>query len=640
LTSRAHIKPWGVTVTTPQTEHRAATVQVRTEIDNPDMADILVRTTLADPRGREVASIRTDLVVEDQPRSWKNREPVLDHELSVPDPQRWSLEEPVLYVARSEILTRDGVVLDRVDTRFGIREIRFDADGFRLNGQPVEFRGVCMHHDLGALGAAVSRAAQARQIRILQDMGCNAIRTSHNPPDPGYLDLCDEMGMLVLDEAFDEWRVGKVENGYHVHFDRWSERDLRDFVRRDRNHPSVVMWSIGNEIGDQTLGAGRLTARRLVGICHEEDPTRPVTAGLNAPQDATVNKVVDELDVFGVNYQPAHYERFRESYPDKPLFGSETASCVSTRGFYDFPERPMEKTYIHRDSLQVASFDLETPPWAKVPDVEFDGVDRCPYVMGEFVWTGFDYLGEPTPYNAEWPARSSYFGIVDLCGIPKDRYYLYQARWSGKRVLHLVPHWTWPGREGQKTRVQCYTSYDRIELFVNGASQGVREKDPAELMERYRLSWTDVVYQPGELKAVALSEDGEPLAEAVVRTAGAPHKLVLLPERTEIAADGNDLVYVRVRMHDAAGTLCPWAEDLVTFGIEGPADLAAVDNGSQTSLEPFRGNQRRLFYGQAMAVLRSRKGETGTVLLRAATPSVRGVASCEIRAGDRSEGIR
>ncbi len=632
LMNRTHIKPWGVFVTTPGVDAAEALVNVRTEISNRPMTDIVLRTSILDPTGREVAGNEIDLGVEDLPRATKNRLPVAEQELLVAAPKLWSLEEPALYKVRSELKTRDGTILDVTCTRFGIREIRIDADGLKLNGEHIKFKGVCMHHDLGALGAAVSRAAQARQIRLLQGMGCNAIRTAHNPPDPGYLELCDEMGMLVLDEAFDEWRVGKVENGYHVHFDKWSEIDLREFIRRDRNHPCVVMWSIGNEVGDQWIGQGRLTARRLVSICHEEDPTRPVTVGLNGPQFGMANKVIDELDVFGANYQPANYEMFREHYPDMPIFGSETASCVSTRGFYDFPEQPMEGKYIHRDSLQVSSFDLESPPWAWIPDIEFDAVDRCAYVMGEFVWTGFDYLGEPTPYNSEWPARSSYFGIIDLCGIPKDRYYLYKSRWSDEPVLHLMPHWNWPGREGRKTRVQCYTSYDQVELFLNGVSQGVRQKDKKDLHKRYRLAWEDVLYEPGELKAVALSGNGKTLAETVVKTAGAPTALKLIPEADRIKADGEDLVYVRVQMQDADGILCPLARDRIVFSVQGPADIVAVDNGDQQSLEPFQARERLLFYGQAMAILRSRGSETGMITLQAETEKIAGSAVCEIEA--------
>jgi beta-galactosidase len=625
-----YIQPWGVFVSTPSVTDESAAVHVRTAIGNEPLNDIRLRTTVLDPRGGTVSSDLLPLHDAGSPYAKDDPCPLVEQTIDVPHPERWALDAPALYTLRSELVARDGRALDAVETRFGIREVRCDQNGITLNGKPIRLRGVCMHHDLGALGAAVSRPAQARQIRILREMGCNAIRTSHNPPDPGYLDLCDELGMLVLDEAFDEWQLGKVENGYHVHFERWSETDLREFVRRDRNHPCVFLWSIGNEIGEQNTRAGRLTARRLVRICHEEDPTRPVTAGLNGPARSIANRLVEELDVFGVNYKPEEYEALRRQCPGKPFFGSETSSCVSTRGFYDFPETPMRESFIPRACLHIASFDREAPPWACPPDVAFDAVERCPFAMGEFVWTGFDYLGEPTPYNGQWPARSSYFGIVDLCGIPKDRYYLYKAHWSGEPVLHLMPHWTWPGREGGKTYVQCYTSFHCVELFVNGVSQGVRRKDPSDPHSRYRLSWEDVVYQPGELKAVALSAQGKPLAETAIATAGAPHALELLPERNEILADGEDLVYVRVRMIDAVGTLCPHADHPVTFSVEGPADLAAVDNGDPTSLESFRGNRRKLFFGQAMAILRSRTDDGDVITLRAATASLAGVAACSI----------
>jgi beta-galactosidase len=631
LTHATHVAPWGVTVTTPEITDQSARVNVRTEVSNQPMLDVALRATVLDRKGTPVAKDEVDLSRHDLPNVGKNPEPLVEQALTIADPERWSLEDRALYTVRSELVTPDGDVLDTVETRFGIREARCGRDGFTLNGERVRLQGVCMHHDLGALGAAVSRAAQARQIRILQQMGCNAIRTSHNPPDPALLDLCDEMGMLVLDEAFDEWRVPKMENGYHACFDRWSETDLREFIRRDRNHPCVFLWSIGNEIGEQRIGQGRLTARRLVSICHEEDPTRPVTAGFNQPQWAMPNRLVDELDVFGVNYQPSLYETFRERYPELPLFGSETCSCVSSRGFYDFPGGPMEGSHIPRESLQVASFDLEGPPWACSPDVEFDAGERCPFVMGEFVWTGFDYLGEPTPYNEQWPARSSYFGIIDLCGIPKDRFYLYQSHWTDRDVLHLMPHWTWPGREGQRTPVQCYTSFDRVELFLNGESQGVRQKDPARAMTRYRLRWEDVVYRPGELRAVALDDDGSARAETTVRTAGEPRALRLAPERTELAADGEDLVYVRVQAIDKDGTLCPQTDDRVRFHVDGPAELVATDNGDPTDLDPFRSESRRLFHGQAMAILRSRAGAEGTVTLRAKTDVVPDETSCRVR---------
>jgi len=462
-------------------------------------------------------------------------------------------------------------------------------------------------------------------------MGCNAIRTSHNPPTPELLDLCDELGFLLIDEAFDEWAAAKVENGYHVFFEEWAEKDLRAMIRRDRNHPCVIMWSIGNEIMEQWQEDGAKVAQYLCDICHDEDPTRPTTAGFNGPDKAIENGLADVVDIPGWNYHPQNYARFHKLFPEKATYGSETESTVSSRGAYYFPVT--EDVNPIRESLQVSSYDMAYPGWAYSPDVEFQAQDACDFSLGEFVWTGFDYLGEPTPYQEQWPSRSSYFGIIDLCGIPKDRFYLYQSQWTDKEVLHLLPHWTWPGREGESTPVHCYTSFNTVELFLNGKSLGRRSKRAKLMMGTYRIVWPDVQYEAGELKAVAYDHEGKPVAETTTRTTGAPAAIELMLDRNSIAADGDDMAFATVRILDADGNLCPTADNLVNFRLDGPAEIAAVGNGDATSLEPFQADHRKAFNGMCMVYLRSTKdGSGGSITLHAeaegletATAELRGV---------------
>lgn len=430
-----------------------------------------------------------------------------------------------------------------------------------MNGQSVKLKGICLHHDLGPLGAAVNMRAIERQLEIMQEMGCNAIRTSHNPPAPELLELCDRMGFVVQVEAFDEWRTGKNTNGYHCYFDDWAERDLQAMIRRDRNHPSVIMWSIGNEVREQGKVEGAEIARWLTEICHREDPTRPTTAGFNGHIAAIKNGLADAVDLVGFNYKPHDYQKKHEAYPNYILYGSETASTVSSRGEYKFPVAEKRKAYY--EDYHVSSYDLEYPNWASTPDTEFEQQDDCEFIFGEFVWTGFDYLGEPTPYNAGTPARSSYFGIVDLAGIKKDRYYLYQSKWSNHPVLHLLPHWNWEDRLGQNVPVFCYTNYPKAELFVNGKSMGVKGKNRRNKYERYRLMWKDVIYQPGEIKVVAYGDDGIPADTVSIKTAGNTYRLRTVVDRREITADGRDLAFVTVEVVDKEGNLCPRADNLL-----------------------------------------------------------------------------
>ncbi len=610
ILNTVHIAHWGIAVTTPEINAEDATVAIRTAIENhlDTPGDIALETTIFDPDGQAVATATKACTLKDAGSC--------EQTFTLDKPRLWSTQTPRLYTARTR-LSLGGRTVDQQDTTFGVRSIRFDVDaGFELNGNRVQLNGVCMHHDLGPLGAAVNRAALARQLRILKEMGCNAIRTSHNPPAPELLDLTDRMGFLVMDEAFDEWRLGKCENGYHRLFEQWAEKDLRAMIRRDRNHPSVIMWSIGNEIREQTDAEnGAAIARFLCDICHDEDPTRPTTAGLNSPEGALKNGIAAIVDVPGWNYRPNDYAHYHRLLPDRAMVASETASCISSRGEYFFPVD--DDTNPCHASLQVSSYDLSTTGWSSSPDVEFQGVDNHPYVIGEFVWTGFDYLGEPTPYNEQWPSRSSYFGIVDLAGIPKDRYYLYQSRWADRQTLHLLPHWTWPGREGEVTPVHCYSSWDRVELFVNGISQGIRCKRPKNLMNRYRLVWSGIRYTPGELKAVAYDDAGNVAKTTVVRTAQAAAVIALESDRKEIAADGDDMAFLRVRILDAHGNPCPRADHHVRFRIEGPANIAGVCNGDATSLEPFQADTCRLFNGQCVLYLRSRRQQSGTVTVYA-----------------------
>ncbi|MCC2686398.1 MAG: hypothetical protein K0R75_3297, partial [Paenibacillaceae bacterium] len=451
ITGQVHVDHWGTTITTPAVSENTAQVCLATTVVNHtgQVQQVELRTTILGPDGNEVAknSVQKSVVGTE----------TFSLEFAIANPSLWDIASPKLYKAVSVVLV-DGEESDRYETPFGIRSISFEANrGFFLNGRHVKMKGVCQHHDLGALGAAVNVRALRRQLEILQEMGCNAIRTSHNPPTPELLDLCDEMGFLVIDEAFDEWASGKVKNGYHRLFHDWAEKDLRAMIRRDRNHPCIIMWSIGNEIREQGQKDGAKIAQFLTDICHDEDRTRPVTAGFNNTDAAIKNGLAAAVDVPGWNYKPHLYKKYHEEHPEWIMYGSETASTVSSRGKYEFPaeeEVPVEV----RPSLHTSSYDLAAPKWATTPDKEFAAQEECEFSLGEFVWTGFDYLGEPTPYREEWPSRSSYFGIVDLCGIPKDRYYLYQSHWSNKPVLHLLPHWNWDGMEGKAIPVHCYTS--------------------------------------------------------------------------------------------------------------------------------------------------------------------------------------
>lgn len=655
-TAKIRVVPWGVKVSTPRISAKRATVHVDVELENrtDSMANLEVSLEVFEldrnskSKGRPAARASTRLHLD---AGYSTRRTLVGE---VQSPSLWSLEERSLYLAVVRI-NKGRHVLDRVDTRFGIRSIEADPDrGFLLNGKRIPIQGVCMHHDLGALGTAINVRALERQVELLQSMGANAIRTSHNPPAPELLDLCDRMGMLVMVEAFDCWRRGKkrpegvddrdpnvVFFDYATVFDDWHERDLRAMVRRDQNHPSVVMWSIGNEVIEQWYADGWKLAARLAGIVREEDRTRPITSAFNG-EIAGYSGFQTAVDIVGYNYKPWEYRPFHGQNPSTPVLGAETSSCVSSRGEYFFPVS--DDKLRGRENFHVSSYDLSATQWAMPPDQEFRALDEAPFVLGEFVWTGFDYLGEPTPYNSDStnllnfsdpkdrqraklelerlgrirvPSRSSYFGIIDLAGFPKDRFFLYQARWRPElRMAHILPHWNWPERVGQVTPVHVYSSGDEAELFLNGRSLGKKKKPRLG----YRFRWDDVIYEPGELRVVTYKK-GKRWATATRKTAGNEVGIKLSGDRTRSVADGHDLVFVTASIVDAEGLVVPTAEDLLEFEVEGPADIVGVDNGDQTSFEPFIEKQRRAFNGLALVILRTRT-LSGTITLVARGPGL------------------
>jgi beta-galactosidase len=519
----------------------------------------------------------------------------------------------VLYHAVSEVRV-GGVLTDSYTTPFGIRTVEFTVnDGFKLNGQRVQIKGVCDHHDLGCLGSAALRRGFERQLQILKGMGCNALRTSHNPPSPEMLDLCDQIGILVMDEAFDEWKINKTKNGYGRFFDAWSQTDLVSMLHRDRNHPSIIIWSIGNEVTEGFRAQGAATAQPLVDTCHREDPTRLVTSALQQPPKSLQFDFQKVLDVFGCNYSVGTYNDPRVKGV-MPLVGSETSSETDSRCEYGLTLDAQGNVQINaKPNHQVSCYDTFTVKWGQTAEADLLAVKNAPWNAGEFCWTGFDYIGEPTPYG--WPSRSSYFGINDLCGFPKDRYYLYKSQWSSELLVHILPmSWNWPGFEGKAIPVRIFTNADSVELFLNGTSLGVKtmEKDAQAL----HLEWS-VSYAPGELKAVA-SKGGQVVATDIVKTAGDPAQITLTPDREKIAADGQDISFVKVTILDKDGNVCPNADNLIKFDVNGSAaDIAGLDNGDATDLEPFQGKQHKAYHGLALAVLKSHYDATGPVTLTA-----------------------
>ena len=630
-----HVPVWGTYVTAPFVGKDYATVSVRTKVEGLGAEDaVTLRTRIIGPDGL-VAAERTD--------TRKVLDGEVEQMITVPSPRLWSPESPCLYYAETEVYTggrvytdwgtghyktyrtlkEDGNVLqDKVRTRFGIKTVEVIPDkGFFLNGEMRKIRGVCLHHDLGPLGAAVNEAAIRRQLTILKDMGCDAIRTSHNMPAEELIELCDEMGIMTMVENFDEWDEAKCANGYHRFFNEdsgngmiWAERDMLNMIHHFRNNASVVMWSIGNEVPSQRTARGVEVARWLQDMYHREDPTRPVTCGMDQFDSVVGNGFAGLLDVVGFNYKVNRYTQAYDVLPQRIILGTESASTVSSRGVYHFPVRLGPDQL--RDDHQSSSYDVGHCDWSNIPDEDLAADEDYDWCIGQFVWTGFDYLGEPSPYDTDaWPNHSSVFGIVDLASIPKDRYYLYRSVWNKDvETLHVLPHWNWEGREGEVTPVYVYTSYPSAELFVNGVSQGVRtfaEADGevpclgAKAMERFRLMWNDVVYEPGELRVVAYDADGKAAAEKVVRTAGKAACVKLTPDRTVLKADGEDLCYVNVSLTDRDGNPVPCDGRLVKVKVSGAGSFKAMANGDPTCLEPFHEPQMHLFSGQLTVLVQS-----------------------------------
>ncbi|MCD7898929.1 MAG: DUF4982 domain-containing protein [Bacteroides sp.] len=600
VTEKVHVPVWGTYITTPHVSTQFASVRLQTKIENAGDEEVRIHTEIRTPEGTIVAS-------KDNTRKINHGQP-FEQNFLVEAPQLWSPETPHLYQAVSKVYVEEQLV-DEYTTRFGIRQIEIIADkGFYLNGQHRKFQGVCNHHDLGPLGAAVNTAALRRQLTLLKDMGCDAIRTAHNMPAPELVELCDEMGFMMMVEPFDEWDIAKCQNGYHRFFNEWAEKDMVNMLHNYRNNPCVVMWSIGNEVPTQCKPEGYKVASFLQDICHREDPTRPVTCGMDQVTCVLNNGFAAMIDVPGLNYRAHRYLETYKKLPQNIVLGSETASTVSSRGVYKFPvEKKPDAKY---EDHQCSSYDMEYCSWANLPDDDFALADDYPWTIGQFVWTGFDYLGEPSPYDTDaWPNHSSVFGIIDLASIPKDRYYLYRSLWNKvSNTLHVLPHWTWEGREGEITPVFVYTNYPSAEIFINGKSYGKKSKSNETLQHRYRLMWMDVVYEPGELKVVAYDKAGKAVEEKIVRTAGAPHHLEVIADRNEISADGKDLAYLTIRVVDKDGNLCPHDGRLVNFSVKGAGKYRAAANGDATCLDPFHLPQMHAFSGQLTAIVQA--GET------------------------------
>lgn len=599
-TGQIHVPVWGTQLTTPHVSEDYASVCLRTSVENAGRTELTVQTDIISPEGKVVSSKKN--------KGYINHGLPFTQNFIVEHPALWSPESPSLYRAVSKIYSGD-TLLDTYTTRFGIRSIEYIADkGFFLNGKHRKFQGVCNHHDLGPLGAAINVSALRHQLRMLKDMGCDAIRTAHNMPAPELVSLCDEMGFMMMIEPFDEWDIAKCENGYHRFFNEWAERDMVNMLHQYRNNPCVVMWSIGNEVPTQWSAEGYKVAKFLQDICHREDPTRPVTCGMDQVDSVLDNGFAAMLDIPGFNYRAHRYEEAYERLPQNIVLGSETSSTVSSRGVYKFPaERRAGAMY---DDHQSSSYDLEYCSWSNIPDIDFALAEDYDWTIGQFVWTGFDYLGEPSPYDTNaWPNHSSMFGIIDLASIPKDRYYLYRSIWNkDEETLHILPHWNWEGYEGKPIPVFVYTNYPSAELFVNGKSYGRQTKNRQTVENRYRLMWHNVTYEPGEVKVIAYDADGKAVAEKNVYTAGKPHHIELQTDYTSLKADGKDLAYVTVRVVDKEGNLCPTDGRLLNFRVKGAGSYRASANGDPTCLDLFHLPQMHAFNGMLTVIVQA--GET------------------------------
>ncbi len=633
-----HIAKWGNVVKTPEFNNRLARIEVSTAVANLKAlkeGTIDVVAKIVDPRGRVININRSRNRF--QP---KMTDSVFRKSFKIYKPKLWDIDQPNLY-HYTVALYKDGKLLDSTSTRFGIRSLELKQnEGFFLNGRKVKFKGVCLHHDLGPIGGAVNVSAMRRQIRIMQDMGANAIRTSHNMPAPEFVNLCDEMGIMLMAESFDSWSGAKVPNGYNVEFNEWHERDLENLIRQFRNAPSIVMWSIGNEVTEQHSYEGAKMAKRLQDICHREDPTRPVTNGMDNPNGVMNSGMAAILDVAGFNYRPFKLEEAHKRLPQGFILGSETCSTVSSRGVYKFPV--VRKAMAKYDDHQSSGYDVEHCSWSNLPEDDWIRHEDLPYAMGEFIWTGFDYLGEPTPYYSNWPSHSSLFGAVDLAGIPKDRFYLYRSHWNKKEhTLHILPHWTWTGREGQVTPIFVYTDYPSAELFINGKSQGRRTKDLSikikgtepkvnssdfTRQKRYRLMWLDTKYEKGTVKVVAYDKEGRIAETKEIHTAGKPHHIELSVDRQTLEANGKDLAFVRVKVVDKDGNLVPNDDRLIKFKVKGAGHFRAAASGNPASTDLFHKPYHHLFSGQLTALVESGK-EAGKIVF---TASAKGLKSASI----------
>ena len=621
--NETRIDDWGVTSTTVL--HKGKTKK------GADITEFTIEVPIVHAIGGEVMALR---MIGPDGKNMASIYPVpmkggkAIGRISIPDAKLWTPETPYLYKVLATLYDGNGdkkvyddfgKVIDEKIFTVGLRTVRVSKEkGFQLNGVTRKLKGVCLHHDLGPLGAAVNKAALIRQIKIMKDMGCDAIRTAHNMPSQWQMDICDSLGMMVMAESFDMWIYPKCKNGYAQFFEEWAEKDITNLVKANRNHPSIVMWSIGNEIPEQWSEEGRQMAIRLQGLVHSLDATRPVTQGMDRVDNALASGFAQAMDIPGLNYRLNKYQKSYDTLTHGFLLGSETASTVSSRGTYYFPVTPTDKG-IHPDG-QCSGYDVEWCPWSNLPDDDWQWQDDKDWVIGEFVWTGFDYLGEPTPYDEYWPSRSSYFGICDLAGLPKDRYYLYRSHWNKKEhTIHLLPHWTWgKDRVGEVTPVYCYTDYDEAELFVNGKSQGRIKKNPKERLDRYRLRWNNVKYEPGKVKVVVYDANGNPAGEKVMKTAGKPAKLntEVWTQNTKgsLKSDGQDLAYVTVSLVDKNGTLVPDGTDQLSFEVNGAGTFRAVCNGDATSLEVFTEPTMKLFAGQLVVVCQAGK-EKGQLTL-------------------------
>ena len=632
LTGESRLDRWGTYFRTLSISGNKADVEVTAKAIGTGAVEV----SLLNDKGHVVAAAHNDLDNDGQACTT----------MEIDNPQLWSPEQPNLYRLRIQLM-ENGKTIDEIEEKVGIRTISVSREGgFQLNGVTRKFKGVCLHHDLGPLGAAINKAALIRQIKTMKEMGCDAIRTSHNMPSQMQMQICDSLGMMVMAESFDMWIYPKCKNGYARFFKEWSDRDIENLVLANRNHPAIVMWSIGNEIPEQGDKKGVDIINRLQGLCHKFDPSRPVTQGMDRIDNALQSGFAQAMEVPGMNYRLHKYQKAYETLKHGFLLGSETTSTVSSRGVYKFPVETTDNSRysswspnydpkaVRGADGQCSGYDVEYCSWSNLPDDDWRYQDDMSWVIGEFVWTGYDYLGEPTPYDEYWPSRSSYFGICDLAGLPKDRYYLYRSHWNKQQhTIHLLPHWSWGtskkqkgNRIGQVTPVYCYTDYPEGELFVNGKSQGRIRKNPQERLDRYRLRWNNVKYEPGELKVIVYDEMGKNCGEQVMKTAGKPARLQLdvWTQHSNLSplssllsplnADGNDLAFVTVSLVDENGTFVPDAQDQLTFEVSGAGTFRAVCNGDATSLEPFTQPTMKLFSGQLVVVVQAARQKGDLVL--------------------------